>query len=198
MNDDAQLFDQHGQRLYLTQSERDAFLAVAKNAPRDRRTFATILHASGARISEALALTPARIDIAGRRVVFETLKRRKRGLYRAIPLSDEVIDTLDMVHGLTEAHRAKKRDVLDRPLWSFSRTTAWRFLTEMMDDAGIVEGRHRTPKGLRHGFGINAILKGVPLTTLRDWMGHKHIETTAIYLKAVSAEERTIAERMWM
>lgn len=50
-----------------------------------------MLHASGARISEALALTPARIDIAGRRVVFETLKRRKRGLYRAVPLSDEVI-----------------------------------------------------------------------------------------------------------
>ncbi len=56
---------------------------------------------------------------------------------------------------------------------------------------------HRCPKGLRHGFGINAILKGVPVTSLRKWMGHAMLENTAIYVDAVGAQQHGIAARMW-
>jgi integrase len=67
-----------GRRLYLTEEERRAFIAAAAKAPREVRTFCGVLHATGCRISEALALTADRIDLAGRVIVFESLKKRKR------------------------------------------------------------------------------------------------------------------------
>lgn len=192
------LYDHQGARLYLTQAERAAFLEAAKGAPRLHRTFVCMLHGTGCRISEALALTGERIDLAGQRAVFETLKKRRTGVYRAVPLSPEALDALDMVHGLSEALSGRKVQILRSPLWPFSRTSGWRIVKGLMDAAGIADGPHATPKGLRHAFGIHAILSGVPVTTLRIWMGHAKLETTSIYLNAVGAEEREIAARMWV
>ena len=66
-----------------------------------------------------------------------------------------------------------------------------------MIEAGIADGAHRTAKGLRHAYGVNAILTGVPLNMLRKWMGHTDIKTTSIYADAIGAEETDIAGRMW-
>ncbi len=63
--------------------------------------------------------------------------------------------------------------------------------------AGIEDGPHRAPKGLRHAYGIHAILKGVPVTSLRKWMGRAKLETTAIYVDAIGAQQQEIAARMW-
>ena len=100
-----QLFDAEGRRLYFTEEERRAFLAAAAKAPREVRTFCGTLHATGCRISEALAFTARQIDLSGRVVVFESLKKRQRGVFRAVPVPPELLDTLDMVHGIREAQR---------------------------------------------------------------------------------------------
>ncbi|MEE9148101.1 MAG: tyrosine-type recombinase/integrase, partial [Candidatus Tectomicrobia bacterium] len=113
----------------LTADERDAFLAAATQADRPIRTLCSVLYYTGCRISEALALTPRRVDINDQVVIFETLKKRRRGIYRAVPVPQTLIETLDMVHGLREAHKRHKKDVLDTPLWPFSRVTAWRHVS---------------------------------------------------------------------
>src|SRR3954454_13523453 len=118
-----QLFDAEGHRLYLTEDERRAFIAAAAKAPREVRTFCGVLHATGCRIFEALALTTQQVDLSGRVVVFESLKKRKRGVFRAVPVSPELLDTLDMVHGLREAQR---RGQIKALLWPWSRMTAFR------------------------------------------------------------------------
>jgi hypothetical protein len=51
-----ELYDPQGRRLYLTAEERKAFLNAARDAPREVRTFCLVLHDTGCRISEALAL----------------------------------------------------------------------------------------------------------------------------------------------
>ena len=59
--------------------------------------------------------------------------------------------------GLLEAKRRGK-DHVDRPLWPWSRMTAWRHVTAVMATAAdIPAGPHRSPKGLHHGFGVHAI-----------------------------------------
>ena len=55
-----------GGRKYLTADERRAFLAATDRAPRDVRAFCHLLAWTGCRISEALALTAERVDVAGR------------------------------------------------------------------------------------------------------------------------------------
>src|SRR4028118_1604174 len=97
-----QLFDAEGRRLYCTEEERRAFVAAAAKAPREVRTFCGTLHATGCRISEALALTARGVGLPGRAVVFESLKERRRGVVHTVPVPPELLDTLDMVHGIRE------------------------------------------------------------------------------------------------
>jgi integrase len=187
------LFDTQGERLYLNAAERAAFLAAAKAAPRDVRSFCETLHYSGARLSEVLRLTRSRIDLAERTITFETLKKRRRGVFRTVPVPAALIEILDLVHGLRErgGHR-------DERLWSWCRTTAWRRVKGVIAAADIAEGPHAAPKGFRHGYGVNAVLKGVPLNMVSKWMGHSSLEVTAIYANAFGEEQRELNDRMWL
>jgi integrase len=146
-----ELFDPQGRRLYLTAKERGAFVETASNAQREVRTFSLVLAYTGCRISEALALTPRSFDFSGRAIVFETLKKRRAGVYRAVPMPQDALDTIDMVHGLQEEGKRKRRGRAESPLWPWSHTTAFRRVKEVMHAAGIADGPHKCPKGLRHG-----------------------------------------------
>lgn len=188
------LHDHKGHRLYLTAGERVAFLAAARQFPREVRTLCVILHDTGCRVSEALFLTPDRVDFSGKAVVFETLKKRTRGVFRAVPVPDATLDLLAMVHGLRERKRGRQKTDL---LWPWSRITAWRRVLEVMDAAQIADGPHKCPKGLRHGYGVHAISRNIPLNMLSKWMGHASLEVTAIYANALGEEQRNIAARMW-
>ena len=189
------LHDEQGRRLYFTEDERRAFLAAAKAAPREVRTFCGVLHATGCRISEALALPPQRIDLSGHVIVFESLKKRRRGVFRSVPVPPAFLDDLDLVHGLREAQR--RRQAATALLWPWSRMTAYRRVQEVIEAAGIVDGPHACPKGLRHGFGVQAVSRGIPLNMVQKWLGHAQLSTTAIYANAVGEEEQAIAARMW-
>jgi len=193
---DVQLFDQQGRRLYLTDEERKAFLKAAARTPREVRSFCSTLHYTGCRISEALALTPKSIDLSGKVIVFESLKKRRRGVFRAVPVPSDLIDTIDMVHGVREIQK-KGRARLNEPLWPWSRMTAWRKVQDVIEAAGIGKGPHACPKGLRHGFGVAAVSKGIALNMVQKWLGHAQLTTTAIYANAVGEEEQSIAARMW-
>ena len=196
-NDAFNLFDTDGNRLYLTRSERDAFLEAAKVAERPVRTLCTVLHFTGCRISEALELNPTRIDFANQAIVFRSLKKRGKVHHRAIPVPSEVLDQLDMVHGIREALKANKKNLIDKPLWAWSRTTAWRKVKTVMELAGFNDSPQFCPKGLRHGYGVHAICSGVPLNILQKFMGHSKLETTTIYANALGEEQRNIAAKMW-
>lgn len=191
----ADLYDAQGRRKYLTAEERKAFLAAAEKAPRQVRTLCLVLAYTGCRISEALDLTVQRIDIDAGTVIFESLKKRRRGVYRAVPVPPGVIDALDLVHGLREAQKGRDGGNNAR-LWPFSRTSAWRYVAAVLDQAGIA-GPQASPKGLRHGFGVQAVSSGVPLNMVQKWLGHAQLSTTAIYADAVGAEEQSIMARMW-
>ncbi len=75
-----------GARKYLTAAERDSFLAAAELADRDVQTLCMTLAYSGCRLSEALALTADRVDLGAGTAVFESLKKRRDGIYRAVPV----------------------------------------------------------------------------------------------------------------
>jgi integrase len=190
-----ELFNTTGKRLYLTDSERKKFLAAADQEERQVRTFCYVLAHTGCRISEALQLVGERIDFDAGAIVFESLKKRKRGVYRAVPVPPVVLEMLAMVHGLRDRKRGARANS-PALLWEFGRTTAWKKVLEVMKAAGV-KGPQATPKGLRHGFGVTAIQAGIPLNLLQRWLGHAQLTTTAIYANAVGPEERNIAARMW-
>lgn len=183
-----QLYDHNGRRKYLTPAVRQAFLSAAENAAPEVRTFCATLGHTGCRISEALALTAVRVDMRDSVLIFESLKKRRKGVYRAVPVPPTLLETIEAVHNLDSLGDAR--------LWHWSRTTAWRRVREIMEVAEI-RGVCATPKGVRHGFGIKAVTSEVPLNMTQKWLGHARLATTAIYTDAVGPEEQKIAERMW-
>ncbi len=186
------LHDQEGNRKYLTKAERQAFLKAAREEERERRTFCEMLHYSGARISEVLALTVGRIDLDDKTVTIESLKKRKAGIFRVIPLPPDFVERLELVHGIKEQQHQPHNQ-----LWRFSRTTGWRIVKGVMARAGITGEKANSPKALRHGYGVAAVTSDVPLNMVQKWLGHANISTTAIYADAVGEEERQIAAKMW-
>lgn len=128
-------------------------------------------------------------------MVIETLKKRRRGVFRQVPLPDTVLEAIDLVHGVRDNQRTGRP--LDERLWPWSGTTGFRRVKASLDVAGVQAGPHRCPKGLRHADGVSAILAGVPLNMLSMWMGHASMNVTAIYTRALGEEQTAIAERMW-
>lgn len=188
------LYDREGNRKYLTVSERAAFLRAAQMMPIDVRTFCLVLAYTGARISEVLALTPQRIDLEARLVVIESLKKRRRGYFRAVPVPAELLAELDRVYDIEAARQ--RSDAGKRRMWPWCRTTAWNRVKECMAEAHI-SGSQATPKGFRHGFAVGALQAGVPINFVRKWLGHARLSTTEIYADAVGDEEQGIAARFW-
>lgn len=90
-----QLYDTSGQRKYLSDNERAAFLRAAETAPRETRSLCLVLAHTGCRISEALALTADRVDLDNGTVIFESKKKRRTGIYRAVPVPRSVLDALN-------------------------------------------------------------------------------------------------------
>ena len=70
------LFDTAGNRLYLTAEERRDFLAAAKAQEPKIRAFCETLHWTGCRISEALEITPKRVDLSAGQIILRSLKKR--------------------------------------------------------------------------------------------------------------------------
>ncbi|MBI1329452.1 MAG: tyrosine-type recombinase/integrase [Alphaproteobacteria bacterium] len=179
------LFDQRGNRKYLVARERLAFVYAASKEPEAISTFCLTLAFTGARISEALALTVSRVDTADEAIIFETLKQRKKQVYRAVPVPRALIPLLT-VYGIEKVGR----------LWPWGRTNGWKVVKAVMRKAGIAEGLCK-PKSLRHAFAVEAGQKGIPLNIVQRWLGHARIETTAIYASAIGDEERNLARRAW-
>lgn len=143
--------------------------------------------------SRQQALTPASIDIDSVACI-QTLKRRKRGIVRQVPLPPSVLHELDRVFRLRIAQRDPQLATLR--LWRRSRTTAWRYVKAVMAAAGIT-GMPAMPKGLRHGFGVNAFQSNIPPHLVQRWLGHASLRTTAIYADVIGPDERAFARRMW-
>ena len=182
------MFDRRGSRKYLNDAERQAYFKTAqKETDAARRAFCLTLFYTGCRISEALNVTAECVDISQKCIVFETLKRRRKGMFRAVPIPDSLVVLL----GELRAGAAPSGRV-----WQFSRPTAYRMVKRCMTHAKIVGGM-ASPKGLRHGFAIACIAKSIPLPTLQKWMGHARLETTGIYLGVSGDEERNLARRLW-
>ena len=195
------LHDPAGNRLYLNAEERAAFLAAARRQTSRDRTLCETLHVTGCRPSELVEITPARVDLSGGTVTIRSLKKRKdasgspRVVYRSVPVPPDYLDTLDTAHDLRRAQASRKRAAA--PIFPLTRTRVWQIVRRVMIEAGLPDAPQRSPKGLRHGFGVNAAVNGIPLNMLQKWLGHAQLSTTAIYADAVGKEEQDIARRMW-
>lgn len=193
------IYDRKGKRLYLTNIERKQFIEASKDETRENRMFCRVLHDTGCRPSEALELTANRICLDQKNIIIRSLKKReydmrgnkKEPVYREVPVTDKLVDMLDMVFDLKKRQANQRK--ADKPLWTMSRATSWRMVKRVMTKAGI-KGPQATSKGLRHGLGVAMLVgeKPAPIHIVSQILGHSDTKTTEIYLQATGLERRQL------
>lgn len=183
-----------GARKYLNSGERRRFLDAARQQRREAELFCLTLAWTGARISEVLALTPVAFDLERGVVAIETLKRRRSGIVREVPLPDWLTKRLDRAYRLRQ-RQASGAGAQTR-LWPWCRQTGWRIIKAVMR-AAEVPAPCAMPKALRHGFAVAGLQVLIPPHLIQRWLGHASIRTTAIYMDVVGPEEIAFAARLW-
>lgn len=154
----------------------------------------TLWH-TGARISEALALTRESFHLDGVRnsmVVLATTKQRSRGRpstkdkakakpIRIIPIVDPVY--LDEVERFLATRKPNKEE----PLFSLSRQAYDNRLKAIQADLNLPVAS-LSAHTFRHSFAVNALFQGRTLKTVQEWLGHRNIADTEIYARILSGE----------
>ena len=180
------LYSKQSRRLYVNRSERERFKKAAEQQAFSTKLLCFTLLYTGCRLSEAINLTWDDIQQDEGVISIRSLKKRKLIHTREIPVPPTFVKQLDMDCNSSSHHF----------LFSFDRTTAWRRVKQVMQEAKIT-GVHATPKGLRHSFAMWAAYNSIPITLCQKWMGHADVRTTAIYYQIVGSEEIELAARMW-
>lgn len=187
----------------LTHSTLPAYLLLPEvHALLDRALHAnhhlminTLWH-TGARISECLSLTRANFHLAAERsyVSLHVSKRRGRPrtnaagdpVPRLLPITDHAY-LLELDRYFT-THRLKANDKLF-PIGRHGAAKRVRTLVERVKKEGGVDLPIKvTAHTFRHSFAINAVLHGVPLPVIKQWLGHRNIQSTEIYTQVLAAE----------
>lgn len=163
---------------------------------RQRMLFAFLWN-TGARITEALMVTPENLQLDGPRpfVRLRTLKQRSRG--RGRPARDEKIARVVPLLDATFTRELRRylatfRPGRRTPLFAVTHKTAWSWLQKALDRAdasGIgFAVEPVSPRTLRHSFAMHLFLNHVPPKVVQTYMGHERYESTEQYLKVFALD----------
>jgi integrase len=142
---------------------------------------------TGLRLGELLALRWRDVDwTAGVIRVRRNYVRGRHGTpksrrsSRAVPMADEVGGVLDRLFQ-SSAFQGDDDHVFAHPATGkvIPKANVTRRLHKALEDAGL--DKTHVFHDLRHTFGTTMAASGVPMRTLQEWMGHKHISTTERY-----------------
>lgn len=182
---------------YLLAPEVAALLSCIPDL--QRASLVNMLWNTGARINEALALTPADfvLDDGGQPyVVLKTLKQRNRGRgrprkdeyqvpERIVPITDKRF--LSQLRQYMATFRPRKHE----PLWPVTDRTVRRWLKDAVAEAerdGVTFPLTVCPKAMRHSFAMHLFYNHTHKKVVQALMGHKKEETTDIYMQVFALD----------
>jgi site-specific recombinase XerD len=166
----------------LSPSEAERLVEVAAGttprAMRDR-ALVELLYGAGLRVSEAVGLVKASVDLEGRlvRVV------GKGGKERLVPLGRPAAEALRRYMALGRPHldRRHRPDLfLNARGGALTRAGVFLILRRLADRAGLEPGRVH-PHLLRHSFGTHLLEGGADLRSVQEMLGHADVATTERY-----------------
>jgi integrase/recombinase XerD len=156
----------------------DAAAGTAPRALRDR-ALVELLYGAGLRVSEAVGLRKASVDLENRvvRVVGKGSKER------LVPLGRPGAEALRRYMALGRPHldRRHRPDLfLNARGGALTRAGAFLVLRKLADRAGLEPGRVH-PHLLRHSFATHLLEGGADLRSVQEMLGHADVSTTERY-----------------
>jgi len=155
-----------GRIRYLTQSEEQMVLEKFRYLEQhDYADLCEFLVDTGVRVGEALRVQWR--DINGRMVhLWDT----KNGSSRSVPLTQRVAEMLD-----------KRRGKGAGPFTHFNKYAFNHAWDRMRTLIGMSEDRQFVPHALRHTCASRLVQDGVPILTVKEYLGHKTLSVTLRY-----------------
>lgn len=183
-------------RLPVALDEKEFNALIAKiNEPEimpRRRVAVLILLGCGLRADELCQLKTKDVHLDSDRPYLSVIGKGNKE--REIPIPDDVRDALISYEEKERESMAgsffigvNRRESANKKKWvALSPSGIYRAVQELMREAGIVKTR-MSPHVLRHTYATRQLQAGVPLATLKMWMGHSSIATTMVYEHSVIA-----------
>jgi len=167
----------------------DAATGTAPRALRDR-ALVELLYGAGLRVSEAVGLERAAIDLEGR-LVRCTGKGSKE---RIVPIGREAVESLRryLSRGrpyLDKRHRPEL--FLNAQGGALTRAGAFLILKRLAERAGLDPERVH-PHLLRHSFATHLLEGGADLRSVQEMLGHADLATTELYTHVSDRRRREL------
>jgi integrase/recombinase XerD len=166
--------------------------AADGTAPRARRDSALVelLYGAGLRVSEAVGLERAGVDLEQRlvRVIGKGDKER------IVPLGRHAADALRryLAHGRPQLDKRHRPELfLNAQGGALTRAGAFLILRKLADKAGLEPGRVH-PHLLRHSFATHLLEGGADLRSVQEMLGHADLATTELYTHVSDRRRREL------
>ena len=165
---------------YLLPEEVQKLAAEARKRRNGERDylFILLLYQTGLRISEALSLTPAKINHFDGKPVIEVMGKGKKPRLVSCPEA--------LASKLKAYAYYKKLDPQDR-FFPFNRIRGWQIVKEAATKAGF--GKRVFPHLLRHSDAIERLRQTGNPKALQHHLGHSSISMVLRYLSTLSQED---------
>ena len=191
---------------YFTRDEVNAILQANTHDPRAHLVINT-LWKTGIRVSELCALRKRDLDPYGKVIRVVTLKqgvkREKksgpgrpskpkkvsRSVERIIPIPDDLV--AELMAFLHTSGNGEKTNALDDPIFPWTRMTIHRIVKKACALAGFDDERAHAHT-FRHSYAVHLIRNQVPITIVKELLGHSNIASTLVYLRIVQPDKEII------
>jgi site-specific recombinase XerD len=154
-----------------------------------------VLAHSGPRVSELAGLTIADVDRRGEHPLLRITTGAKGGKHRTVPLPRATVNHVD-------AYLAERAATGDDRLKAAPRAPLFvrhngaplnqqfvdSLLRRLAATAGITAPEGAMAHALRHSYGMELALRGVPLPVIQQLLGHSDPRTTSIYTAAHASD----------
>ena len=141
------------------------------------------LRYTGARLNEALGINDTTdIDFRNNEVKIATLKQKKQ-IFRIVPIHTKAISELMLYLSQYPYMKGKIFKITDR---------GFQLGFKNVCQIAKIPLELSHPHILRHTRAIELLRSGVPVTIVKDLLGHSSLNTTAIYLRMSAQEAKMI------
>ena len=194
---------------YFTRDEVNAILEANAHDPRAHLVINT-LWKTGVRVSELGALRRRDLDPYGKVLRVVTLKkglkyeRRNNGpgrpskgskvsrnVERMIPIPDDLVAELMAFMHTSGMNGADTNELI----FPWTRMTVLRIVRKACSLAGLNDERAH-PHTFRHSYAVHLIRNQVPITVVKELLGHSNIASTLIYLRIAQPDKKIILDRV--
>jgi site-specific recombinase XerD len=155
-----------------------------------------VLYNTGARIQEALDLSPQSVRWESPFQVRLLGKGRKE---RHCPLWPETVALLRALLKRTprgEGERIFVNRYGDPLKASGVRFKLKKYVAAAAQKVPSLAGKRVSPHKFRHATAVSLVAAGVDVTVIRDWLGHESLDTTNIYARASLETKRKALEKV--